>query len=155
MKIVSVVSVVVSVIRWEVSVGDSVVVACVSVVISCSLFNQVGSPNLLCFFSPNFHDLLKNKAQIVHSHHRYVSNFIMNLISTLGAYHFFDNKPAALAGYTFENTRQLSLFLWTPFHLWKIYLLGHPTLRGWSKRLAPKWQCCYGCIFLIPYPELG
>ena len=30
-------------------------------------------------------------------------------------------------------------FLWTPFHLWKNYLLGHPTLRGWSKRLAPKW----------------
>ena len=63
LKIVSVVSVVVSVIRWEVSVGDSVVVACVSL-----------------------------------------------------------------------------------FTCGKIYLLGHPTLRGWSKRLAPKWQCCHGCI---------
>ena len=58
-----VVSVVVSVIRWEVSVGDSVVVACVSL-----------------------------------------------------------------------------------FTCGKIYLLGHPTLRGWSKRLAPEWQCCHGCI---------
>ena len=49
MRIVSVVSVVVSVVRWEVSVGDSVVVACVSVVISSSLFNYVSSPNF--FFS--------------------------------------------------------------------------------------------------------
>ena len=31
-------------------------------------------------------DLLKNTAQIVHSRHRSVSNFIMNLISALGAY---------------------------------------------------------------------
>lgn len=51
-RIVSVVSVVVSVVREEVSVGDSVVVACVSVVISCSLFNYVSSPNFF-FFSPN------------------------------------------------------------------------------------------------------
>ena len=31
-------------------------------------------------------DMLKNTAQIVHSRHRSVSNFIMNLISALGAY---------------------------------------------------------------------
>ena len=31
-------------------------------------------------------DMLKNTAQIVHSRHRYVSNFIMNLIYALGAY---------------------------------------------------------------------
>ena len=41
-------------------------------------------------------DMLKNTAQIVHSRHRSVSNFIMNLISALGAYCFFDNKPKAL-----------------------------------------------------------
>ena len=34
-------------------------------------------------------DMLKNTAQIVHSRHRSVSNFIMNLISALGAYCFF------------------------------------------------------------------
>ena len=55
-------------------------------------------------------DLLKNTAQIVHSRHRSVANFIMNLISALGAYCFFENKPQALVGYTIENTRQLSLF---------------------------------------------
>lgn len=55
-------------------------------------------------------DMLKNKAQIAHSRHRSVSNFIMNLISALGAYCFFDNKPSALSGYTIEDTKQLSLF---------------------------------------------
>ena len=44
-------------------------------------------------------DLLKNTAQIVHSRHRSVSNFMMNLISALGAYCFLDNKPKALIGY--------------------------------------------------------
>ena len=55
-------------------------------------------------------DMLKNKAQIVHSRHRSVSNFIMNLISALRAYYFFDNKPSALSGYTIEDTKQLNLF---------------------------------------------
>lgn len=55
-------------------------------------------------------DMLKNTAQIVHSRHRSVSNFIMNLISALGAYCFFDNKPKALQGYGIEDTKQLTLF---------------------------------------------
>ena len=55
-------------------------------------------------------DIMKNTAQIVHSRHRSVSNFIMNLISALGAYCFFDNKPKALQGYCIEDTKQLSLF---------------------------------------------
>ena len=55
-------------------------------------------------------DILKNTAQIVHSRHRSVGNFIMNIISALGAYCFFDNKPKALPGYCIENTNQLSLF---------------------------------------------
>ena len=55
-------------------------------------------------------DMLKNTAQIVHSRHRSVSNFIMNLIFALGAYCFFDNKPKALQGYCIEDTKQLSLF---------------------------------------------
>ena len=49
-------------------------------------------------------------AQIVHSRHRSVSNFIMNLISALGAYCFFDNKPKALQGYCIVDTKQLTLF---------------------------------------------
>ena len=55
-------------------------------------------------------DMLKNTAQIVHLRHRSVSNFIMNLISALGAYCFFDNKPKALQGYCIEDTKQLTLF---------------------------------------------
>ena len=50
-------------------------------------------------------DMLKNTAQVVHSRHRSVSNFIMNLISALGAYCFFDNKPKALQGYCTEDTK--------------------------------------------------
>ena len=55
-------------------------------------------------------DLLKNTAQIVHSRHRSIANFIMNIISALGAYCFFDNKPKALSGYVVEDSRQLTLF---------------------------------------------
>lgn len=55
-------------------------------------------------------NMLKNTAQIVHSRHRSVNNFVMNLISALGAYCFFANKPKALQGYCIENTKQLSLF---------------------------------------------
>ena len=60
--------------------------------------------------SETINDMLKNTAQIVHSRHRSVSNFITNLIPALGAYCFFDNKPKALQGYCIEDTKQLSLF---------------------------------------------
>ena len=39
-----------------------------------------------------------------------INNFIMNLISALGAYYFFENKPKTLKGYVFEDTKQLRLF---------------------------------------------
>lgn len=54
-------------------------------------------------------ELLKNKANLVHSRHRSLHNFIMNLCAALTAYSFFDNKPEALPVHV-ENTRQLSLF---------------------------------------------
>jgi hypothetical protein len=38
-------------------------------------------------------DELKNIGKIEHSRHQSVNNFIMNLISALGAYCFFDKKP--------------------------------------------------------------
>ena len=53
--------------------------------------------------------LLKNKANLVHSRHRSIHNFIMNLCSALTAYCFFDNKPEALPVYV-EKSRQLELF---------------------------------------------
>lgn len=55
-------------------------------------------------------DLLKNQAMVVHSRHRSINNFIMNLIAALGAYCFFDNKPKALTGVCIEDTKQLALF---------------------------------------------
>jgi hypothetical protein len=55
-------------------------------------------------------DMLKNTAQLVHSRHRSVNNFIMSMIAALAAYCFFDNKPQALEGYCIENTKQLMLF---------------------------------------------
>ena len=54
-------------------------------------------------------ELLKNKANLVHSRHRSIYNFIMNLCSALTAYCFFDNKPEALPVYV-EKSRQLELF---------------------------------------------
>ena len=53
--------------------------------------------------------LLKNKANLVHSRHRSIHNFIMSLCSALTAYRFFDNKPKALPVYV-EKSRQLELF---------------------------------------------
>lgn len=55
-------------------------------------------------------DMLKNTAQLVHSRHRSVNNFIMNMVATLAAYCFFENKPQALEGYYIEDTKQLMLF---------------------------------------------
>lgn len=52
-------------------------------------------------------DLLKNKAQLVHSRHRSVSNFLVNLVSALAAYCFFDTKPQPLTGYYIEKSNQL------------------------------------------------
>lgn len=54
-------------------------------------------------------ELLKNKANLVHSRHRSVHNFIMNLCSALAAYCFFENKPEALPVHI-EESRQLQLF---------------------------------------------
>lgn len=53
-------------------------------------------------------DLLKNKAQLVHSRHRSIHNFIMNICGALTAYCFFDNKPDALPVH-FESSNQLAL----------------------------------------------
>ncbi len=54
-------------------------------------------------------NLFKNKAQIVHSRHRSITNFLVNLVAVLGAYCFFENKPDALQGYYIEDSKQLAL----------------------------------------------
>lgn len=56
-------------------------------------------------------DMLKNVAQLVHTRHRSVHNFIMNLLAALAAYCFFANKPGV--NFDFElpkNDGQLLLF---------------------------------------------
>lgn len=55
-------------------------------------------------------DTLKNTESLVHSRHRSINNFIMNLVASLGAYCFYDNKPRALSGYEIVQTNQLSIF---------------------------------------------
>ena len=54
-------------------------------------------------------ELLKNKANLVHSRHRSVHNFLMNLCAALAAYCFFENKPEALP-VRIEKSRQLEFF---------------------------------------------
>ena len=54
-------------------------------------------------------DLLKNKANLVHSRHRSIHNFVMNLCAALAAYCFFDNKPEALSVHV-EKSRLLEIF---------------------------------------------
>ena len=92
-------------------------------------------------------ELLKNKANLVHSQHRSIHNFIMNLCSALTAYCFFDNKPEALPVYV-EKSRQLELFAY-----WSYPELAytHKTLRSAFlslKRNMP-WLWTY-----YDYPEL-
>lgn len=48
-------------------------------------------------------DELKNVAQLVHSRHRSVFNFAMNVLSAIAAYSFFEKKPAINIDYCIEN----------------------------------------------------
>ena len=41
----------------------------------------------------SINDMLKNVARLVHSRHRSVHNFLMNLLAAMGAYCFFATKP--------------------------------------------------------------
>jgi hypothetical protein len=41
---------------------------------------------------------------------RAVNNFLMKLITALGAYLFFDNKPETIQGYCIEDPKQFLLF---------------------------------------------
>lgn len=54
-------------------------------------------------------DLLKNKENIVHSRHRSIHNFIMNICAALTVYSFFENKPEVLS-VRVEKTEHLTLF---------------------------------------------
>ena len=58
-------------------------------------------------------DMLKNVAQIVHTRHRSVSNFIVNLLAGMAAYAFYDTKPSINMEFEMEGkaeVNQLTLF---------------------------------------------
>ena len=56
-------------------------------------------------------DELKNVAQLVHSRHRSVLNFAMNVLSAIAAYSFFEKKPEVNLDFCIEqHNGQLSLF---------------------------------------------
>ena len=61
------------------------------------------------YITVRINELLKNKVNLVHSRHRSMHNFIMNLCSALTAYWFFENKPETLPVYV-EKLRQVELF---------------------------------------------
>lgn len=48
-------------------------------------------------------DELKNVAQLVHSRHRSVFNFAMNVLSVLAAYSFYEKKPSINIDYSIER----------------------------------------------------
>ena len=48
-------------------------------------------------------DELKNVAQLVYSRHRSVFNFVMNVLSVLAVYSFFEKKPSINIDYCIEN----------------------------------------------------
>jgi hypothetical protein len=54
-------------------------------------------------------DELKNICNIEYSRHHSIHNFLMYLIAALGAYCFFDKKPAIKVNFE-QNTRQFALF---------------------------------------------
>ena len=58
-------------------------------------------------------DMLKNVAQIVHTRHRSISNFIVNLLAGMAAYAFYDTKPSINMEFEMEGeaeVKQRTLF---------------------------------------------
>lgn len=56
-------------------------------------------------------DELKNVAQLVHSRHRGIHNFTINVLSALATYCLFNKKPAINFDFEVEeNNGQLCLF---------------------------------------------
>ena len=58
-------------------------------------------------------DMLKNVAQIVHTRHRSISNFIVNLLAGIASYAFYDTKPSINMEFDMgekEKATQLTLF---------------------------------------------
>lgn len=57
-------------------------------------------------------DLLKNVSQLVHSRHRGVFNFCMNVLAALAVYTFFPKNPRINMEFTIENKSKLLTLFW-------------------------------------------
>ena len=57
--------------------------------------------------------MLKNVAQIVHTRHRSLSNFIVNLLSAMAAYAFYDTKLSINMEFEMEGEAEVKQL--TPF----------------------------------------
>ena len=58
-------------------------------------------------------DMLKNVAQIVHTRHRSISNFIVNLLADIAVYAFYDTKPSINMEFEMDakqGVKQFTLF---------------------------------------------
>ena len=58
-------------------------------------------------------DMLKNVAQIVHTRHRSISNFIVYLLAGMAAYALYDTKPSINMEFVMDGeaeVKQLTLF---------------------------------------------
>ena len=58
-------------------------------------------------------DMLKNVAQIVHTRHRSIANFIVNLLAGIAAYAFYDTTPSINMEFEMDakqGVKQLTLF---------------------------------------------
>ena len=56
-------------------------------------------------------NLLKIIGDCLHSKQRSILFFLMKLISPMGAYCLFDNKPTAIRGFYLEQSAQLSIWI--------------------------------------------
>ena len=57
--------------------------------------------------------MYKNVAQILHTRHRSISNFIVNLLAGIASYAFYDTKPSINMEFDMgetEKAKQLTLF---------------------------------------------
>ena len=55
-------------------------------------------------------DMLKNVAQIVHTRHRSISNFIVNLLAGMAAYAFYDTKPSINMEFVMDGEAEVKQF---------------------------------------------
>ena len=69
----------------------------------------------------------------MHSRHRSITNFLVNLVAVLGAYCFFENKPDALQGYYIEDSILLACMgnlSRTQVYIYKVTIINiYSTLR--------------------------